>query len=174
MKPFTNAILWAFIILAAACLSAASSTAAPPEPRVFGPSKIQEIYRLLLHRDALLLESIVDTIKKKDIRDGEVLITAGSLQEFTFHYVTSTAPKPKDEFKTVKGNFEILSGGGIIADGVPHIHIALSSGGTASYGGHLENGSRVLYLAEVTIIKYDGPALTRTSNQNGVMLLRAK
>ena len=55
------------------------------------------------------------------------MVTAGSVQECTYHYVTSTETKPKDEFRTVKGNFEILNGGGIIANGEPHIHITLSS-----------------------------------------------
>jgi predicted DNA-binding protein with PD1-like motif len=144
-----------------------------PEPRVFGAAQVQEVYRILLDRDALLLESILDIIKQKDIRDGHVMITAGSLQECTYHFVTSTAMKPKDEFKTVKGNFEILGGGGIIADSVPHIHITLSSP-KGAFGGHLEKGSRVLYLAEVTIVKYSGQPLTRQFNENGVSLLQAK
>src|SRR4051812_36162169 len=57
---------------------------AAPEPRVFGPSQPQEIYRVLLDRDALLLESISAVIKQKGITDGQVLITAGSVQECTY------------------------------------------------------------------------------------------
>src|SRR6478672_11540337 len=78
-------------------------------PRVFEAAKVQEVYRVLLDRDALLLESISDVIKQKGIRDGHVSVTAGSVQECTYHFVTSTAQKPKDEFKTVKGPFEILN-----------------------------------------------------------------
>ena len=33
-------------------------------------------------------------IKQKDIRDGEVLVTAGSVQECTYHYVASIETKP--------------------------------------------------------------------------------
>ncbi len=42
---------------------------------------MQEVYRVVLDRDALLLESIMDVIKQKDVKDGHVAITAGSVQE---------------------------------------------------------------------------------------------
>ncbi len=129
---------------------------------------------MLLDRDALLLESIASIIEEKGIRDGHVSVTAGSVQECTYHYVASTATNPRDVFKTVKGPFEILNAGGIIADGVPHIHITLSSPQKGAFGGHLEKGCRVLYLSEITIVKYAGPALTRKPNQNGISLLQEK
>jgi predicted DNA-binding protein with PD1-like motif len=140
---------------------------------VFGAAHVQEVYRVLLDRDALLLESILDVIKQKDVRDGHVMVTSGSVQECTYHYVTTTDLRAKNAYKTVKGPFEILNAGGIIADGEPHIHITLSSP-KGAFGGHLEKGCRVLYLAEVTIIKYAGPPLIRKDNQNGISLLRPK
>ena len=142
--------------------------------KVFGGAQIQEVYRMALDRDGLLLESINDLIKEKNIQDGHVIVTAGSVQECTIHYVASTAAKPKDIFKTVKGPYEILNAGGIIADGAPHIHMTLSREGKSIVGGHLEKGCRVLYLAEITVLKYASPPLTRKSNENGVSLLQAK
>jgi len=127
-----------------------------------------------LDRDALLLESINDVIKDKGIKDGHVMISAGSVQECRYHFVTSTAQKPKDEYKTVKGPFEILHAGGIIANGEPHIHITLSAPNKGAFGGHLEKGCRVLYLGEVTIVKYSGAELIRKPNSNGVSILQAK
>jgi predicted DNA-binding protein with PD1-like motif len=132
------------------------------------------VYRVSLDRGALLLESIQDVIKAKDIRDGQVMISSGSVQECTYHYVASTALKAQNEFRTVKGPSEILSAGGIIADGEPHIHISLSNPDKGVYGGHLEKGCRVLYLAEFTVFRYAGSALTRKSNQNGIFLLQRK
>lgn len=165
--------IYAVAALAAVCLPAIAADGATPAPQVFGVTSVQEVYRILLPRDALLLESITDVIKQKGIQDGHVMVTAGSVQECTYHYVSSTAVKPKDVFKTVKGPFEILNAGGIIAAGVPHIHITLSSHGSA-FGAHLENGCRVLYLAEVTILKYSGPPLDRKPNENGVSILQPK
>ena len=160
------------VLLFQANSKAANDT--PPPPKVFGAAHVQEVYRILLDRNALLLESIVDTIKQKNIQDGQVLVTAGSVQACTYHYVTSTALKAVNAYKTVKGPFEILNAGGIIANGEPHIHITLSSSEKGAFGGHLENGCRVLYLAEVIIYKYAGPPLTRISNENGISMLQAK
>jgi predicted DNA-binding protein with PD1-like motif len=167
MKP----TLSIFVAVLASYTPAAAQT---PDSRLFPVAQIQEVYRVLLDRDAFLLESITNVIKQKDIRDGEVLVTAGSVQECTFHFVGSTEARPKNVFKTVKGPYEILNAGGIIADGEPHLHITLSTGGKTVVGGHLEKGCSVLYLAEVTILKYSGPALTRKDNTNGVSLLELK
>ena len=141
--------------------------------RVFGGARTEEIYRVVLDRGAGLLESINSVIKDKGIKDGHVMVTAGSVSECVYHYVASAAETPKDVFKTVKGAFEILNAGGIVADGQPHIHMTLSDPKKGAFGGHLENGCKVLYLAEVTIVKYAGPPLTRQKNANGVMLLSA-
>jgi predicted DNA-binding protein with PD1-like motif len=164
----------AALVLLTAPMEAGAADSRPQNVRVFAPSQVQEVYRVLLDRDALLLESITDVIKQKDVQDGEVLVTAGSVQECSYHYVTSTALKAKNAYKTVKGPFEILNAGGIIAAGEPHLHITLSSPGKGAFGGHLEKGCRVLYLAEITIFKYSGPALTRRENENGISLLQAK
>ena len=152
----------------------APAAAQAPEPRLFPVAQVQEVYRVLLDRDSLLLESIAGIIRQKEIRDGEVLVTAGSVQECTFHYVGSTAARAKNVFKTVKGPYEILNAGGIIADGEPHMHITLSTEGKGGFGGHLEKGCRVLYLAEITILKYSGAPLTRKDNANGISLLQLK
>jgi predicted DNA-binding protein with PD1-like motif len=161
------------IALFAAAYCAYAQNGVPP-PRVFGAAHVTDAYRVVLDRDALLLESIADVIKQKNIRDGEVFISSGSVQECTYHYVASTAAKAQNEYRTVKGPSEILSASGIIADGIPHIHIALSNPEKGTYGGHLEKGCRVLYLAELTIFRYEGPPLTRKSNSNGIELLQPK
>lgn len=141
--------------------------------RVFEAAKVDTIYRVVLDRGALLLESINAVIKQKGVTDGQVLVTAGSVSECNYHYVATTDQKPTDVAKNVKGPFEILNAGGIIADGEPHLHITLSSP-QGAFGGHLENGCKILYLGEVTIIKYSGQALTRKKNANGISLLQAK
>lgn len=164
-----KAVLVSVLIAAAAKLQAQA-----PLPQVFGPDHITNIYRVSLDRGALLLESIDDVIKEKNIRDGQVIISSGSVEECTYHYVASTALKPQNEYRTVKGPSEILSGAGIIADGEPHIHIALSNPDKGVYGGHLEKGCRILYLGEFTVFQYSGAPLTRKPNENGILMLRKK
>jgi predicted DNA-binding protein with PD1-like motif len=158
-------------VLVAGVASRGADNNTGPSPWIFGAAQVQEVYRVLLDRNALLLESIMDVIKQKNIQDGQVLVTAGSIQECTYHYVTSTAFKAVNAYRTVKGPFEILSAGGIIAAGEPHLHITLSGPDQGAFGGHLEKGCRVLYLAEVTIFKYVGPPLSRKNNENGISLI---
>ena len=148
--------------------------AAEAQTHVFDPAKVTDVYRIELERDAMLLESIQDVIKQKDIRDGQVFITSGSVQECTYHYVATTDERAVNKFTTVKGPSEILSGGGLIADGEAYIHIALSNPERGAYGGHLEKGCRVLYLGEVTIYRFSGSPLTRRPNANGISILQAK
>jgi len=47
--------------------------------QVFAGARIQEIYRVRLDRGDLLLETILDTIRRDNIQDGAVLTAAGSL-----------------------------------------------------------------------------------------------
>ena len=166
-----------FCVVAAAAVlpgHAQSPGQTVPPPKIFGGASIHEIYRVSLDRGAMLLESVEDVIKQKDIREGEVLITAGAVDECTFHYNTGTGARPENVFKTVKGPYEILGGGGIIAGGEPHLHISLALADHGAVGGHLEKGCRILYLAELTIFKYSAPPLTRRKNANGIFLLDSR
>jgi predicted DNA-binding protein with PD1-like motif len=162
-------------IIAIACMLAGMHRlpAQDAGPQVFGGAHIQEVYRIRLDRGDLLLESILDTIRKHDIQDGVVLTAAGSLSECTYHRVKSLAAKAEDEFLTVKAPMEILNINGLIAAGEPHLHLTLSSD-KGAFGGHLEHGCRVLYRAEVTLAKFSGPALARTPNPDGIPVLAAK
>ena len=171
---WTNSFVRAAAFAGAITSFAAAQTPASPAPKVFEAAQVEAVYRVHLDRDALLLESITEVIKQKGITDGHVMITAGSLQECTYHYVVSKAAKPNDVYKTIKDPMEIVHGAGMIADGQPHIHIALSTPKLGAFGGHLENGCKVLYLGEVTIMKYKGQALTRKLNEYGIGLLTTK
>ncbi len=162
-------ILTALLFLALLPAARAESGVAPE--KVFGGAQVQEILRVRLDRGDLLLESIMDVIKKHDVHDGAVLTAAGSLQECTFHRVKSLAAKPEQEFMTVKEAMEIIGVNGIIAAGEPHLHMTLSNG-KGAFGGHLENGCKVLYRAELTIAKFSGVKLARTPNAEGVPVLQ--
>jgi predicted DNA-binding protein with PD1-like motif len=140
---------------------------------ILGGAQIAELYRVRLDRGDLLLETIQDVIQKNGIADGAVLTAAGSLQECTFHRVKSLAEKPENEFTTVKEPMEILNINGLIAGGEPHLHMTLAAAHGA-FGGHLENGCRVLYRAELTIARFSGPRLVRKPNQAGVPVLQRK
>ena len=159
-----------------ALLALAALLAAPAafSAEIYKGAQIQEIYRIRLDRGDLLLETIQDAIRKNNIQDGAVLTAAGSLQQCTYHRVKSLAAKAEDEFITVKAPIEIINVNGVIAAGEPHLHLTLSSPDKGVFGGHLENGCRVLYRAELTIAKFSGTALARKPNKDGTPMLQPK
>ena len=146
---------------------------AAAQDKVFGGAHIQEIFRIRLDRGDLLLETILDTIRKHDIQDGALLTAVGSLQECTFHGVVSLAEKPEQKFTTRKEAMEILNINGIIAAGEPHLHMTLSNT-SGAFGGHLEKGCKVLYRAELTIAKFSGTRVARLPNQAGVPVMQRR
>lgn len=160
----------ALAILLPALPATAQENAAP---KIFAGAHIQEIYRVRLDRGDLLLETILDAIRRNHIQDGAVLTAAGSLSECTYHRVKSLAAKAEDEFITVKAPMEILNINGLIAAGEPHLHLTLSADAGA-FGGHLEKGCRVLYRAELTIAKFSGAALARKPNKDGIPMLQPR
>ena len=56
---------------------------------------------------------------------------------------------------------ELLSVSGLIADGEPHLHIVVSCGENEVYGGHLHEGSQVLYLAEIAFLVFNQHKMER-------------
>ena len=162
-------------LLAAMQLCVRPARAADPlPPKIFGGAQIQEVYRIRLDRDDLLLESLNAAIKEHDIQDGVVLTGVGSVQECTYHGVQSLAPSAQDHVTKAKGPMEILNLDGIIANGEPHVHITLSNFKKGAFGGHLENGCRVLYRVELTVAKFSGTPLARKPNREGTPVLQAK
>jgi uncharacterized protein len=160
------------LALAAAFLFVPLLSAQHLDPaQVFGGAQIEDIYRIRLDRGDLLLESMMDFIKKNNVQDGLLLTAAGSLQECTFHRVTSLAEAPEQQFITKKEPMEIIGISGMIAAGEPHFHLTLSNEGGA-FGGHLENGCKVLYRAELTIAKLKGTSLARKPNETGAPVLQ--
>lgn len=142
--------------------------------KLFGGAQVQEVFRLRLDRDDLVLESLQEAIRQHNIQDGAVLTAVGSVQECTYHNVKSFAPTAEQQFTTVKSPTEILSANGIIAAGEPHLHVTLSNLEKGAFGGHLEKGCRVLYRAELTIAKFSGVPLARKLNREGTPLLQKK
>ena len=145
-----------------------------PSAKVFAGARMDEIYRIRLDRDDLLLESIMAAIQKYNIQDGAVLTGVGSLQECTYHWVSSLGAVPVDKFTTIKGPTELLGIDGIIANGEPHLHMTMSQPEKGAFGGHIENGCKVLYRLELTIAKFSGAPLARKPNREGTPLLQPK
>lgn len=121
--------------------------------------------------DDLLLEGILDFLDTAGVRNGVVVSGIGTLADTTMHMVTTTNFPPVEVKPTWNDRaLELVSMQGVVADGVPHIHMMVSDDTTA-VGGHLEPACRVLYLAEVVIREFSDLELTRVPNDQDILKL---
>lgn len=129
------------------------------------------IYILRLDPGDYVLESINSMTEREKIDYAVVLSGIGTLDKYVMHMVT-TVGYPPVEFLDKKDNrpYELVCINGLIVNKKPHLHMVISDDKMA-YGGHLEDGCRVLYIAEIVIQAFDGFKIKRINNQNGIMEL---
>ena len=126
--------------------------------------KIGRIFVLSLEPGDYVLESIKELAKKEKVKDAVVVSAVGTLDQYRIHYVLTTGFPPQNRFEHWKDRpLELASVNGVIADGEPHLHVVVSDSEKA-YAGHLEEGCRTLYLAEIVIIELEGLNLKRERN----------
>lgn len=123
-----------------------------------------ELVTIGLEPGEMLLESIRTVIDDCHIENGAVISGIGTLKTCRMHYVEHTGFPPRDRFFTLNKPLELLSVNGLIADGEPHLHVVVSCGEEETYGGHLEEGSEVLYLAEIAIMTFNDHKMTRQAD----------
>jgi predicted DNA-binding protein with PD1-like motif len=138
----------------------------------FGAEQKGRTFVLRLDQGDLLLESINALIEREGLRYGVVLSGIGTLDQSVMHMVTTTGYPPVEFFDQREDQaLELVSIDGFIADGVPHLHMTVSDREKA-YAGHLENGCRVLYLAEVVIQELSGISVRRVRDENNILKLK--
>ena len=94
--------------------------------KYFKGAKVKEIYRLRLDPGDLLLESIQELINRENITDGAITSGIGTLSECRMHWITTTSFPSVNKIETIKAPLEVSAIHGIIADGVPHLHMTVS------------------------------------------------
>ncbi len=114
-----------------------------------------------LSKGDLLLESLRAICRQEGIRNGVILTGFGSLYESRVTGVVSPAyPATRFYDNRSKAGVEILAISGIIADYHVHAHMVMCDRHRA-FGGHLEEGCRVLSLSEIAILRMDRLRLKR-------------
>jgi predicted DNA-binding protein with PD1-like motif len=132
-----------------------------------------ELVIIGLEPGEMLLETLQEAIELHGIRNGAVVSGIGTLKTCRMHYVEHTGFPPQDRIMTLNKPLELLSISGLIADSEPHLHIVVSCGQDEVYGGHLEEGSEVLYLAEIAILVFNDHRMERrVDKEHNIKLLR--
>jgi len=97
-----------------------------------------------------LLKEINAYVQSRRIRAGIILTTVGSLTKTTLRLAD------RNEATTRTGKVEIVSLAGTVEPGGGHLHLSVSGGDGATFGGHLLEGCIVYTTAEIAIGELSG------------------
>jgi len=126
---------------------------------------------LRLDRGDDLLDALAQALARHGVRDGVVLSTVATFERCRLHQAQGTGFPIEEEILELAGPVEVMQASGVVASGQPHIHATVADRRGHAYGGHLEPGSTVLYLAEVAILETVGTAMARRPSPDGVQQL---
>jgi predicted DNA-binding protein with PD1-like motif len=107
-----------------------------------------------------VLESTRGFLQQAGIRQAVVLGGYGTLAAYHLHWVAHNRIPTDNIFRRGEGGIEILAMNGLVVDGEPHIHVALSMP-EGAFGGHLEPGCIAYVLCEVFFAEVEGMHLHR-------------
>lgn len=107
-----------------------------------------------------VLAGIQQVIAEAEIQDGYIASGIATFDRCRLHTAVNTTLPPEFVYPEWKDSpLEVCAIQGIIADGVPHLHVVVSDENKA-VAGHLEE-SRILFVCEIVIQELLGQALTR-------------
>lgn len=99
---------------------------------------------------------VLDTlIKERGWSAACVICAVGSLTQAALRFADQS------EVEVMRGHFEIVSLTGTLSPDGSHLHLAISDGNGATYGGHLKEGSRVYTTVEVVVAILDDWSFSR-------------
>lgn len=140
----------------------------------FSAENTNRSFVLRLDQGDYLLESIRRLIEEEKIQYGVVISGIGTLDASVLHMVTTIGYPPVEFFdKKTDLPLELVSIDGVIADFSPHLHMTISNK-EAAFAGHLEEGCRVLYLAEIVIQELSGLEVHRIRDEKNLLKLSKK
>ncbi|MEH7117048.1 PPC domain-containing DNA-binding protein [Neobacillus vireti] len=142
---------------------------------IFFGEGIGRVIVINLSRGDKLLEGIRDRLREEGIKNAVLFGAVGSMQKLVYHLPTSMGPTSEDKFLTIQGNgpIELGSLSGNVINGDPHMHI-VAQDKEGTYIGHLEEGTEVLFLAEIIMAEIKDLNIHRVKNENGVVYLTEK
>ena len=132
------------------------------------------LHILRLDKGDDLLGCVNELIEKENIVNGAVVSGIGTFDHCVMHMVMTTSFPAVEHFEKWDDKpLELSSIDGIIANGMPHLHMVVSDHKYA-YSGHVEPGCRILYLGELLIMEFAAEGLERVKNADGIMELEMK
>ena len=115
---------------------------------------------LELERGEKIVESVESVLEEEGIKNAYIASAIGSVKHVEFHRPLTMDEATVDEFVSYDQPFELGCISGTVIDGIAHLHFSMGSKDSIQVG-HLEKGTEVLYLVELTIIEIEGVQLKR-------------
>jgi predicted DNA-binding protein with PD1-like motif len=113
-------------------------------------TKIKELKIVRLDPDMDLLLELRNYVSGNKIKNAVILNGIGSSKSYSYHVVASSDLPPKEMYPREEKPLDIISIQGFVLDGRVHAHIIFSDE-KISFGGHLEEGVKVLTFAIITL-----------------------
>jgi predicted DNA-binding protein with PD1-like motif len=123
-----------------------------------------------LVRGDLLRESIAEIARKENIANGVVLSGIATFDIANFQMTTTSEYPIGYHVVNLNEPLELVSLDGTIINYEPHIHGVISNK-DQTWAGHILDGCRILYLAELVIQEIKTTDLIRRPDENGVFLI---
>ena len=130
--------------------------------KLYEGGKVGKVIILELERGDDVFEEVDRALKQSGIKDAYIASAVGSVAQLEYHRPTN-----------IQGPFEFGGITGTVVDGAPHFHFS-AGGVSGNYIGHLEKGTKVLYLLELVIVEVKGFNLKRKMTDEKVNKLFAK
>jgi len=123
-----------------------------------------------LEREDYLKESIIDLVKRENIKNAVVSSGIATFDEANFQMAITYDFPIKYHVEHLKEPLELASLDGTIINYEPHLHFVISNG-NRSWAGHVLDGCRILYLGEIVIQELLGVKLERREDKDGVRII---
>ena len=121
---------------------------------------VKKVHILRIDPGEDVLVSLRKFLAAGGIRQAVVLGGYGTLAAHHLHWVKHNRLPAENHFEKGEGGIEILAMNGLVVEGEPHVHVALSTP-KGAYGGHLEEGCITYVLCEVFLGELEGAGLSR-------------
>lgn len=116
----------------------------------------KDIYVIRLDYDEDVLSSLRKAVSELEISNGIIINGTGSIRNYKYHDVGHRELPTFRAYSEGAEPADIISVSGFILGGNVHAHISMGKPGQA-YGGHLEEGCRILTFGAIVIMKIDEP-----------------
>lgn len=123
-----------------------------------------------LEQGDLLRESIAEIAKKENIINAVIISGIATFDIANFQMTTTMNYPIGYHVESLNEPLELASLDGTIINFEPHLHGVISNS-TKTWGGHLLDGCRILYLAEIVIQEIKRNDLIRKPNDKGAFII---